>query len=153
MTIRADEYEIFSGFLEYFFNEVLSGPLLERLLVEEAHPGQVLARMEGRLSKSQLRRGLELAINDCAEMSANFSAEQVKDMDTALAAKGLPTLSSMRARFWKRVQTPIKRGRIRGEVEYYAVRSAAEIADESIAKQLWALITEFESRSAANRRS
>jgi hypothetical protein len=148
MKILASEFEQYRGFLSYFFDKVM---IVEAVLSsKDNHPIAVLDRMVIE-SPAQARRGLAMAINDCLEMSARFSPAQVKAIDADLAQATLPTLSALRTRFWRRIRSAMDRGRIRGEVEYFAVKNAAEMAESGNERdQLWALVEEFEERVRAN---
>jgi len=88
-----------------------------------------------------------MAINDVIEMTDGWPKEQVASIDLALTKAGLPSLSEMRKRFSKAVERAVRRGRIKDDVEYYAVRNAAELLDDS-QQPLWLLLAAYE-RSAA----
>ena len=82
-----------------------------------------------------------MAINDIVEMTSDWTTERVDTVDIALKQIGLPTLTEVRGRFSKLVQRAVRRGSIRDEVEYYAVRNAAEFGE---AEQLWQLLSAYE---------
>lgn len=71
-----------------------------------------------------------MAINDIVEMTDAWPRERVAATDLSLQERGLPTLTDMRNRFSKLVQRAVRRGSIKDEVEYYAVRNAAELMEE-----------------------
>src|SRR3954462_12188786 len=98
-------------------------------------------------SPARARQGLSMAINDVIEMTDGWPKEQVASIDLALTKAGLPSLSEMRKRFSKAVERAVRRGRIKDDVEYYAVRNAAELLDDS-QQPLWLLLAAYE-RSAA----
>ncbi len=68
-----------------------------------------------------------MAINDIIEMTDVWPQERVAASDLSLQQLGLPTLTEMRRRFSKFVQRAVRRGSIKNEVEYHAVRNAAEL--------------------------
>jgi hypothetical protein len=148
MKILASEFEQYRGFLSYFVDKVMILGFVHPS--KDTHPIAVLDRMAIE-SPARARHGQAMTINDCLEMSARFSPAQVKAIDADLAQAGLPTLSALRTRFWRRIHSAVDRGRIRGEVEYYAVKNAAEMAESGNERdQLWALVEEFEERVRAN---
>jgi hypothetical protein len=147
MSIAAGEYELMRAWFAHYTAKYSPIP---PSLPPEKHPVAVLDSFAER-SPATARRGLAMAINDCLEESAFFSPSEVQAADADFAQHGLPTLSALRVRFWKRVRTALERGRIRGEVEYYAVRNAVECAQsDEERQQLWVVIEEFEQRVARN---
>jgi hypothetical protein len=78
----------------------------------------------------------------CLDALAARSPERV---DELLKSNGLPSLTEIRIRFSKLVRRVVTRGYIKNDVEYYAVRNAAELADEG---SLWKLISAYEARAA-----
>ena len=88
-----------------------------------------------------------MAINDIVEMTAGLPVHEVAAMDRELADKELPTLSEVRAAFSRDLQRALRRGHVQNDVEYYALRNAAELA-ENEREQIWRLIAEYELRSA-----
>lgn len=141
-----DDYQALKGFLGHFVDRYMA---INTEMPPEHHPIAVLAKMEAAAPK-RAHQGLVMAINDCLEMSAHFTQADVKTADANLNQAGLPTLSALRLRFWKRIQSVLKRGRIRTEIEYYAIKNAAEIPQaEADRARLWALIEEFEAQAAS----
>ena len=67
-----------------------------------------------------------MAIGDCIEMSRVWPPEVVIALDAELHTHRLITLSAVRRRYSKRLQSVLKHQRIRSEVEYYLVRGAVE---------------------------
>ncbi len=148
MANELDDYERLKGFVGRCFDRLIarSGDI-----DPDAHPLAVLAKMESTAPR-RARQGLTMAINDCLERSAGLSPAEVRAFDADLASQGLPTLSELRLRFWRRIHAVLKRGRIRSEVEYYAIKNAADVAqaDEERAR-LWALIEDYERRAGGTR--
>lgn len=68
--------------------------------------------------------GLKMAIGDCIEMARPWTPGQVKvkEVDEALRAERVLTLSELRHRYWRRFATIVERGKIVGDSEYYLVR-------------------------------
>lgn len=99
-----------------------------RSAVDVSQLSTAMDEMEQRAPKRALA-GLRMAVNDCVEMSSDWSAERVKSIDAAMAGAGALTLSEARRKFTKKVAGILSRGRIRSEVEYYIV--AGLLADVS----------------------
>jgi hypothetical protein len=134
MAISAEEYPSLAAWLRTFTAHTT--PQYAHLLVLTERP------------TVRARQSLVMAINDMIEMSADWSAEEVAGLDAKFLAEGLPTLSIVRARFWRTVGRALARGRIRGETEYYAVKNAAEVEPaEDRRDTLWALLAEYEARA------
>lgn len=84
-----------------------------------------------------------MAINDMIEMTDGWAQERVAASDAALLERDLPTLTEMRGRFSKVVQRAVRRGSIKDEIEYHAVRNAAELTG---GEQLRPLLASYEER-------
>ena len=111
-------------------------------LTPETHPVAVLAAIEAQ-SLSKARAGLAMAIGDIIEDTDCWSPQRVTATDDLLVSNGLPTLSEMRLRFSRVIARVVKRGTIKNEVEYYAVRNAAELPQE-VGAHLWPLLAAYE---------
>jgi len=85
-----------------------------------------------------------MAINDMIEMTRDWPASRVQDIDFALASKRLPTLSQLRLRFSKTVDRILKRGAIKNEQEYYAARNALEMAADVDQPRIRDLVAAYE---------
>ena len=70
---------------------------------------------------SSLLSGTKEAVSDTIQMSVDLKADQVRTLDAALRADGVPTLSEMRVRFSRRWKSILKRGRIRSDPEFRIV--------------------------------
>ena len=120
---------------------------------EEAvlEPCTELDESELRAPKTSLK-GWRMAVNDCIEMSSHWSIERVIAMDAALRKAGIVTLSEIRRRYSTRLAAILKRGTIRGEVEYYlAAGLVADTASDLSAEErfkLQALVSQFEQSAA-----
>jgi len=139
MRVTAEDYGPLKAFLAWMAKHVLRVP-------ESLSPEAVLAGFESR-SMSTARKGLGMAVGDIVEMTDRFSAEEVGALDAALAAEGLPTLSEVRARFARTIRAIMKRGNVRSEREFYALRNVVEAMAEPERAEAWRLLGEFESRA------
>ena len=87
-----------------------------------------------------------MAINDTIEMTSDWAEERVVATDLSLQRADLPSLTEMRGRFSKVVQRAVRRGSIKDDVEYCAVRNSVELTEEG-RDQLWKLLAAYEERS------
>ncbi|MGK9164937.1 hypothetical protein KXR53_01495 [Inquilinus limosus] len=142
MTSAKDDYEARKRFMGWFPERYMN-------INPDApdHPLKVLARFEA-TAPSKARKGLDMAINDCVEMAEGFRPDQMRAADEELAGMGLPTLSALRLKRNRHLKAVLKRGSIRTEVEYYALKDMADSAiHEDERAQLWRLLEEFEERA------
>jgi hypothetical protein len=107
-----EEYEELRAFLGYFFEHRMGA----QEMPPEIHPVKVLDNLHRR-SRAKARQGLRMAIGDCIEEPAVWSPEQVITLDAELHAHGFITLSAIRRRYSRRLQSILKRQRIRSEAE------------------------------------
>ena len=138
MKVQASDYDRMRAWFAHMIP--LLFPL--ELIGGDAHPLAVLDAMAER-SPAKAREGLSMAINDFIEMTDGWPATNVAALDLELEEAGLPSLSEVRTRFSRSVQRALRRGHIKDDVEYYAVRNAAEMpgADEA---PLWKLLSAYE---------
>lgn len=138
----ADDYDARKRFLGWFAEKHLNiSP------TDPHHPLKALARTEA-ASRSNARKGLDMAINDCVEVAQGFRPDQLRAADEELAGMGLPTLSALRLKRSRHLKAVLKRGTIRTEVEYYALRDLAESAiPEDERDKLWRLLEHFEEQA------
>lgn len=138
----ADDYEARKRFLGWFAEKYLHvSP------TDPNHPLKAAARIEA-VSMSNAHKGLDMALNDCVEVAQGFRPDQVRAADEELAGMGLPTLSALRLKRSRHLRAVLKRGTIRTEVEYYALKDLAEGAmPEAERSQLWRLLEEFEEKA------
>lgn len=115
-------------------------------------PSQFLARIEA-TSLANAKKGLQMAINDIVEESADWTPEQVAAADTRFSAVGTFTLSEVRQRYSKKYLQILKRGVIRSETEYYLVKGIVDGGGiepgATEATQLQAMMNDFETRFVA----
>ena len=136
--------------LKSFATAVMSS---EGTNIEEAvlAPCTELDESELRAPKTSLK-GWRMAVNDCIEMSSHWSTVRVIAMDTALRKAGIVTLSEIRRRYSTRLAAILKRGSIRGEVDYYLAAglvadTASNLSPEERVK-LQFLVTRFKQSAA-----
>ena len=116
------------------------------LMSSDADPLAALDQLATR-SPAKAREGLTIAINDLIEMTDGWPQERVAATDVGLLRDDLPSLTEMRGRFAKAVQRAVRRGRIKDDVEYYAVRNAVELAEDQ-REPLWNLLAVYEENAA-----
>ncbi len=115
-------------------------------LPPDRHPIAILDALSAS-SPARARQGLAMMIGDQLEATANLSQEQIVQLDDAFSRAGLPTLSSVRLRFMKDVQSIIRRGRIRSEADYYAIRNIVDgLSDEGEQRRLWGMLAVYEQK-------
>ncbi|MDR3509833.1 MAG: hypothetical protein P4L64_18255 [Caulobacteraceae bacterium] len=82
-------------------------------------------------------------------MSAHLPAGEIADLDARLVGSGVPPISVIRLRFQKDIQRVLKRGAIKSEVEYYALRNAVEgVSDDAESQRIWMMLAAFEEKVA-----
>ena len=84
-----------------------------------------------------------MAVGDFVEMTQHWPESAVAAMDVALSEESLPALSVVRARFSKAIQRVVRRGIIKDDTEFFALRNAADMLGED-ASILWPLIESYE---------
>ena len=119
------EYVDLKAFFAFFVERFMQRPNLPA----ELHPIAVLEAQEQK-APSRAFAGLRMAVNDCIDMSSDWSQSQVAALDAELGEKGILTLSQVRKRFWKGYAAVCKRGRIANEVEYYLVQNV--LVDQTV---------------------
>jgi hypothetical protein len=140
VTVKAADYEAWKGFLGWMVDHVLTLP---PGLSADDHPLALAARIEAE-SMAEARRGLGQAIAFMIEDTDRLPRQRVEEIDRALAAQGLPTLSQMRARLWSKVTRIMKRGTVRTEDDYHALRSVVDSMSEAEQATGWRILGDFE---------
>lgn len=87
-----------------------------------------------------------MAIGDIVDLTSDWPASNVTACDHELSQSGLPTLAQVRARFSKLVQRVVRRGQIKSDDEFYALRNAVEQRGADSAG-LWRLLEAYEART------
>jgi hypothetical protein len=141
MRVQVQDYERMRAWFAYMVRETRPA---ERL-TPETDPIAHLDRLAARLP-AKAREGLSMAINDTIEMTEAWPQERVAATDLSLQQQGLPSLTDVRRRFSRLVQRAVRRGSIKDEVEYYAVRNAAELPGEA-PERLWSLLAAYEGQA------
>jgi len=113
--LNHEDYAGLRGFFERFAGSILELP-------------DAVAKLEAieRDAPKRAATALGLAVQDCLELSAAFRPGQIRAADEALTAHGLPTLSQVRARHWRRARIALSRGVVRGAAERAAVQALAD---------------------------
>lgn len=91
----------------------------------EDHPYAFLGRLE-KTSLANAKKGLQMAVNDTVEATANWAPEAIAEADIKFAAAGTFTLSEVRRLYSKKYLQILKRGVIRSETEYYLLKGIAD---------------------------
>jgi hypothetical protein len=112
----------------------------------DVHPINVLDAMAKR-TPGRARMGLGMAVGDMIEAADAWQPDIVAKVDRKLRDLELPTLSAMRLDFGKRIESIVKRGRIRNDAEYYLARNAAEISGMP-EHEIWKLLADYEDAPA-----
>ncbi len=120
-------------------------------IATESSPAKLLEQLE-LSSPSKATAGLRMAVNDLIEMSSHMAPAEVTALDSELAEAGLLTLTQVRGRYSKRLQSVLKRGTVRTEVEYYLLRGVATDLSSGLTEQdrlkAEQLCSEFESKAS-----
>jgi len=141
MRIDPSEY----ARLRSWFSHMVPKVFPSDLLTPDTHPIAVLDRMAVKIP-AKARSGLGMAIGDVVEFTSNWPASDVTACDRELSQLSLPTLSEVRARFSKLVQRIVRRGQIKSDEEFYALRNAVEQQGADSAG-LWPLLEAYEART------
>lgn len=146
MTPMTDaDYERLKMFMSLYYEWFIAGPSHR----PESHPVAVLERLEKK-SRSQAKRGLEMAINDCIEDSSEWSPEVVALADKRFLLENAPRLSEIRATYSRMYLKVLKRGSIKSLNEYYLVKGILDGGGvepgAGEAEKLVAMLTEYENR-------
>jgi hypothetical protein len=114
----------------------------------EAQPLNFLAALEGK-TPGLARQSLRMGIGDTLEETQHWGLERVQKTDAALEKEGLPTLSAVRLEFSKTIASIMKRGKVRSEAEYYALRNVVEAMPDEEQCKAWELLAVFEERAVS----
>jgi hypothetical protein len=140
------EYASLKKFVGLFYDWYMAKPGYPK----DIHPLRVLERA-AKQSIADAKRGLQMAIHDVAEDTADWLPEAVAAADARFAKSGALTLSEVRRRYQKSYAKVLKRGEIRSETEYYLIKGIADGADldpNSSESQLLAeMMRAFESKA------
>ncbi|MDC6212488.1 hypothetical protein [Ralstonia solanacearum] len=120
-TLSDDEYEGLKRFMGLFYEWFEAKPHYP----PEMNPVAVLEDLEKK-SRAQAKRGLKMAINDCLEMSGDWTPQQVSDADGRFLEHGAPSLSELRRSQSKKYLSLLKRGRVTSLVDYYFLKGVVD---------------------------
>lgn len=140
MRIDPSEYARLRSWLGHMVPKVFPSGLL----TPETHPIAILDQLALK-APAKARSGLGMAIGDVVEFASDWPVSEVTACDRELSQLGLPTLSQVRARFSKLVQRVVRRGQIKSDDEFYALRNAVEQQGADTAS-LWSLLDAYEAR-------
>jgi len=142
MRIEAADYAPLEAFCGWALEHLMQQ---QPALPADANPMAVLGAFEAR-SAAMARKSLAMAIGDILEMTGDLSMERLAVIDAALEAEGILTLTAVRARFGRVIRAVMKRGVVRNEREYYALRNVVESMIEPEQGVAQALLAAFETR-------
>jgi hypothetical protein len=151
-AVLDEEYERLKKFMGLFYEWFEAKPQHP----SEIHPVAVLEVLEKK-SRAQAKRGLEMAINDCVEVSSSWSPELVESADKRFFEQDSPSLSQVRAKYSRKCLQVLKRGKIASMTEYYLVKGILDGGgiepgageDETLASML----ADYERRAASDSKS
>jgi hypothetical protein len=145
MRIKPTEYKRIRSWLGYMAPKVFSADLLNC----ESDPVTVLDQISLK-SLAKARSGLGMAVGDIVDFTSDWPETRIVQCNNELSHRGLPTLTQMQARFSKVVQRVVRRGLIKTDEEFYALRSAAEQPGQDEV-DLWLLLDAYEAQAASRR--
>lgn len=140
-----EEYEGLKRFMSLFYEWFKAKPSHR----PESHPLVVLEGLEKK-SRSQAKRGLEMAVNDCVEDSSEWSPEVIELADKRFVLNNAPSLSEVRAKYSRKYLQVLKRGSIKSLKEHYLVKGILDGGGiepgAGEAEKLAAMLTDYENR-------
>lgn len=132
---RQKEYEEISKFIAFFATHC------KGIDPDWAfHPSTNLQVAEELFGKSKALEGARQAVNDAIEETRHISQEYLSRLDSALAEKGIVTLSELRRRYSRAFRQILKRGNIKNETEYYLLKGILDDGNSNISPEERALI-------------
>lgn len=144
-SLSDEDYRLLKVFLDCYFDWYAP----KHQTTPAMTPSQFLQDVE-RASFANAKKGLQMAIDDYVEESANWQPDQVAIADTRFAAAGTFTLSEVRQRYSRKYLQILKRGSIRSETEYYLIKGVIDGGGiepgATEARQLQAMLDDFERR-------
>ena len=140
MKVTAENYESLKGF---YGRMVEYTRMLPPNLSPESHPMAHLKIFEEK-SPAIARRSLTLGIGDMVEMTMDWSSEQIRAADIALADLRLPTLTTVSLEFSRKIKGILDRRCVRNETEYHALRNVVESMADSQMAGAWQILGAYE---------
>ena len=118
----------------------------------EAHYREALAKLKGPDRKG-ISSGVRQGVNDLLHMAESWSLEKSERVDTALAARRLPSVDEMQAILHQKHTRILKRGRIVTDEEFYIVKELVSDLTSELSKaqrrRLDAMLHRYEQSSGA----
>ncbi|MFM9921888.1 hypothetical protein VLK31_02755 [Variovorax sp. H27-G14] len=148
--LTTEDYERLKTFFVCYVDWFI--PETHRSKNPDDQPLAFLRRVE-QTSLANAKKGLQMAVNDTVEATAEWTPEQVAAADAKFTAAGTFSLSEVRRRYSKKYLQILKRGVIRSETECYLIKGILDGggidpgATEST--QLQAMLNDFEVRFVA----
>lgn len=124
-------------------------PVGEKSQNPEDQPIAFLENLEKK-STSDAKRGLQMAVNDVVEMTADWSPQKVAEADAKFSSRGAFTLSEVRRRYSRRYLQILRRGSIKSDLEYYFLKGIDDsgelptLSDES--EKIGAMLADYEEK-------
>jgi len=144
MKITAEDYAPMKAFFGWMLD---NGMPLPAGLRAGRHPMILLEAAEQKSAKAA-HASLALAIGDLVDLFADIGKAQTQAFDEGLLRAGLPTLTQVKARHWTKVRSILKRGRLRSESEFHALRNVVEAMPEGEIDKAWAILAHYEKNAA-----
>jgi hypothetical protein len=146
MKVTAENYESLKGFFGWMVENAMKMP---PGLPPEGHPMAQLKIFEEK-SRAIARQSLRIGIGDTLEATMDWSLEKIRSADLALAALNLPTLTTVKLEFSRKIAGILTRGRVRSEAEYYALRNVVEGMGETERATAWDILGAYELKRVAS---
>ena len=147
-AINDDNYQVYKRVYEIIWkNEKM---LITYDLPEDADPLNIINSWESE-SKSMARKGLKAGLLDIFSHLDQLPKATIDNIDKELIENKLPNVIQLRDLITDMISKIIKRGKIRNEDEYYAVKETVIDVDSNYPREtielLNHIINEFESNS------
>ena len=88
---------------------------------DEIHPAKTIEKIAQKFGKLKALIGLRQAANDTIEETSHWNLESKVNLDEALKASGVITISEIARRYSSSYKRIIKRCHVRDDTEYYVV--------------------------------
>ena len=104
-----------------------------------------------RKSPAWARSTVRSMLPDLLEMTRHLGPQEVRRVDEAFVARGVPTLSGMRTEVWQAIPKVLRRGRIRTRAEYdLLIERLNDVDDPEFSREererMGRMIEDFEAR-------
>ncbi|UXY16939.1 hypothetical protein N8I74_07985 [Chitiniphilus purpureus] len=142
-----DEYQILKRFFIFYFDRFI--PENQKSSNPNNRPQIFFENLE-KESLSKAKKGLQMAVNDIVEMSADWSPEKVSEANKIFSENGILTLNEVRLRFSRKLKAILRRGEIKNEVDYYLVKSVVDGMSSPCIDQLCNILAAYEHKAPCN---